>query len=57
VCGCTEFEPCEPPCGWAEVNLCTGCLEAAHALARWQEGSHRANMAALLRETRVVTAQ
>lgn len=28
-CGCTEFEPCEPPCGWAShyPPLCTACAE------------------------------
>jgi len=25
VCGCTEYEPCEPPCGWADEELCTAC--------------------------------
>lgn len=26
-CGCTEYEPCEPPCGWANrpQTLCTSC--------------------------------
>ncbi len=24
-CGCTAREPCNPPCGWYEVDLCTGC--------------------------------
>lgn len=25
VCGCTEYDPCEDVCGWAEPDLCTSC--------------------------------
>ncbi len=26
-CGCTELEPCEPPCAWSRTHgaLCTTC--------------------------------
>jgi len=24
-CGCSEFDPCDPPCSWAQPTLCTGC--------------------------------
>ncbi|PCI47174.1 MAG: hypothetical protein COB49_07500 [Alphaproteobacteria bacterium] len=27
VCGCTYFNPCNPPCAWAEPHLCTTCAE------------------------------
>lgn len=30
VCGCTEDSACftdEGPCGWAEADLCTACVE------------------------------
>lgn len=52
VCGCTDREPCEPPCSWTahETDLCSGCLQTIEALLEWQEGAHRANMSALLRE-------
>jgi hypothetical protein len=50
VCGCTERNPCEPPCAWQEVDLCTFCAEAASVLAEWMEGAHRANKSALWRE-------
>lgn len=25
VCGCSEHDPCEDGCGWAEKHLCTAC--------------------------------
>lgn len=50
VCGCTEVDPCNPPCGWAEGDLCTGCRDAAEAVVEWRLGARRANKAALLRE-------
>ncbi|TMJ19003.1 MAG: hypothetical protein E6G92_04105 [Alphaproteobacteria bacterium] len=40
VCGCTWCDPCDPPCSWAEIDLCTACVgkspandhgEASHA--------------------------
>lgn len=33
LCGCTEVTPCEPPCGWAEGDLCTSCAPFAIALS------------------------
>src|ERR1700726_2668963 len=50
VCGCTEREPCNPPCAWFEADLCTGCALVAEALVSWAEGARRANLTALLRE-------
>lgn len=50
VCGCTEVEPCEPPCSWVEADLCSGCQEAVEALHEWFVGAHRPSRAALLRE-------
>jgi hypothetical protein len=50
VCGCTEREPCNPPCAWVEEDLCTLCALIAEALAEWKTGAHRANVAALMRE-------
>jgi hypothetical protein len=26
VCGCTWCDPCDPPCSWAEIDLCTACV-------------------------------
>ncbi|HTQ41802.1 MAG TPA: hypothetical protein VMI75_03525 [Polyangiaceae bacterium] len=33
VCGCTDREPCDMPCGWAnaEHTLCTNCVPAPRA--------------------------
>lgn len=28
VCGCSEYDPCEDVCGWAEDDLCTACVAA-----------------------------
>jgi hypothetical protein len=53
VCGCTQLEACNPPCGWADRSqspICTGCATAALAFAEWLDGAHRANLAALKRE-------
>lgn len=50
VCGCTEREPCNPPCSWIDVDLCSGCADAVLALAEWYDGAHRSNKAALFRE-------
>jgi predicted Fe-S protein YdhL (DUF1289 family) len=53
VCGCTEREPCHPPCYWAEDDLCDGCQRAALAIAEWRDGARRANLSALLREVEI----
>lgn len=52
VCGCTEVDACNPPCGWVpgEADLCTGCHQAAAAIAEWKGGARLANMSALMRE-------
>jgi hypothetical protein len=28
TCGCSHYDPCEGGCGWAELDLCTGCATA-----------------------------
>jgi len=48
VCSCTEIKPCDPPCSWASVDLCSGCAEAIEALIRWTEGAHRSSLRALI---------
>lgn len=50
VCGCTEIEPCEPPCSWVADDLCSACATAVDALVQWAHGAYIANKAALLRE-------
>ena len=52
VCGCTEREACNPPCAWTPgtPDLCSNCEATIQVLMTWQEGAHRANRAALLRE-------
>ena len=30
-CGCTWCDPCDPPCSWAEADLCTACVSKAPA--------------------------
>jgi hypothetical protein len=52
VCGCTEREPCDPPCSWApgEADLCSNCEAAVLVVTCWLEGAHRPYWAALLRE-------
>ncbi|MBK8200716.1 MAG: hypothetical protein IPK75_20455 [Acidobacteria bacterium] len=58
VCGCTDREPCNPPCAWFRgSDLCTTCAEALKhfgawraILKAWREVSHHANLAALTRE-------
>lgn len=52
VCGCTEREACNPPCGWqpGELDLCTSCADAIWELRAWLERAHRPSMRALVRE-------
>lgn len=50
VCGCTEREPCNPPCSWKESDLCSSCDEAVRELFYWWERALRPNRLALLRE-------
>lgn len=50
VCSCTEREPCDPPCSWAEEDLCSLCASAVDALFHWESGAHRPSWAALRRD-------
>jgi hypothetical protein len=50
VCDCTDREPCCPPCGWAQVDLCTTCYETLTVLLVWTQSAHRPNVSALWRE-------
>jgi hypothetical protein len=50
VCGCTEREPCNPPCAWFDESLCTSCALVVEAIVSWAEGAHRINRTALWRE-------
>ncbi len=36
VCLCSEYDPCDEGCGWAEPDLCTSCVgaEPEHKLLR-----------------------
>ncbi len=59
VCGCTETEPCDPPCAWeqGEEDLCTGCAGLVQALLYWRiEGAPHPSLAALLREVQAQAA-
>jgi hypothetical protein len=56
VCSCTEREPCEPPCSWAEEDLCSWCSSVAESLADFLEGAHRPSLAPLLREVKAIVA-
>jgi hypothetical protein len=54
VCGCSEFEPCEPPCSWVpHTDICDSCHEVATTIRLWMVGAHRPSVAALLREVRL----
>lgn len=50
VCGCTEIEACNPPCGWADGDLCTTCAEAVRSLLEWEESARLPRLAPLVRE-------
>ncbi len=50
VCNCTEERACDPPCAWADRDLCTLCNDAVLELVKWLRGAYRTNKAALLRE-------
>lgn len=47
VCGCTELDACNPPCGWqaGHEDLCTTCHAAAEAIHEWMWAARRANSA------------
>jgi hypothetical protein len=50
VCGCTDRHTCNPPCHWAEEDLCSTCLEAARALLNWGESAVKPDRNALWME-------
>ena len=50
ICGCTEQDPCNPPCAWDTPGVCTTCATAAEALADWLREAVRPKKAALWRE-------
>lgn len=50
VCSCTEYEPCNPPCSWAEPDLCSSCEEAVNGMYDWFHAAHRPNLTGLLAE-------
>ena len=56
VCGCTQIEPCNPPCAWAgddeRGDLCSTCELTIGVVEEWKEQALRPSMTALLRETR-----
>lgn len=52
ICGCTEREPCNPPCSWYGPGICTTCARAAIALSNWQGEALKPNLRALLRAFR-----
>lgn len=58
VCGCTEVNACNPPCGWqpGAGNLCTSCAHAANVIAVWLDIANRANITGLIREARAIFA-
>ena len=56
ICGCTEREPCEPPCAWAkgEADLCSNCAGLVLCIVGWLTGARGPSWAALRREVRAV---
>ena len=58
VCGCTEREPCNPPCSWAPgaADLCSTCADIVLIVAEWRAVAHRASWAALKREVEALEA-
>jgi hypothetical protein len=50
ICGCTEIDACNPPCGWVEEGLCSTCWQAVAALLRHYDDSRKFNMAGIKRE-------
>jgi hypothetical protein len=30
-CGCTELDPCDPPCWWTAPDLCSACADGLAA--------------------------
>jgi hypothetical protein len=58
ICGCTETEPCNPPCAWASGDfrgdICTSCADLAQAVAEWMEDARRPKPNRLIREARLL---
>jgi hypothetical protein len=54
VCGCTEREPCNPPCSWVrgEPDLCTSCEKFIMSMVEWLNAAHQPSRAALQREVK-----
>jgi len=54
VCGCTEVNACNPPCGWEPEcgNLCSNCATAINAVIDWMDAAVRANFTGLIREAK-----
>ena len=52
VCGCTDTEPCNPPCAWepGEGDLCTTCGSVIDTLHEWKESALHPSIPALVRE-------
>jgi hypothetical protein len=50
VCGCTDRNPCNPPCNWVEEDLCSTCLEAAQAVLYWRQSALKPDRNALWME-------
>lgn len=52
VCGCTEVDACNPPCGWVpgEADLCTGCDEVVRGIMFCMACARRVNKLAVWRE-------
>ncbi len=56
VCGCTEVNACNPPCSWAEDDLCTNCGMIIDAVDIWMDSALRPNITGLLREVKAQRA-
>ena len=54
VCGCTEREPCNPPCAWHFPDLCDSCALLVTQILVWWEGAHRPSWARLKREVEIL---
>jgi hypothetical protein len=49
VCGCTDREPCYPPCFWAggEADLCSTCAQLIYEIVSWTNASIARNQETL----------
>jgi hypothetical protein len=51
VCGCSHFEPCNPPCSWVKgQDLCSACDEAAKDLMSYFRRALHYRPGSLMRE-------